>query len=137
MIISNVEIFPNKNRRESNLLCYATITLDSVVVIRDCKLLRIDGRYVLDFPSKKKTEHCPQCKRKNYLNANYCNECGIELEHKKLKEGESSHHCLVLPITPEARKDLTDAVVGEYQKTVHRDEPLTYREFLKRCRNTI
>lgn len=136
MIISKVEILPNNNYHERKLLCYATITLDKVVVIRDCKLLWIDGRYVLDFPSKKKTEHCPQCKRKNYLNANYCNECGVGLQPKRLQEGESAHHCIVLPITPEARKAITDAVVGEYQKTIHQDEPLTYREFVNQCRNT-
>lgn len=43
------------------------------------KLLRLDGRLMAVFPSRKITGRCPCCAMTNAIDANFCNSCGLRL----------------------------------------------------------
>jgi hypothetical protein len=43
------------------------------------KLLRLDGRLMAVFPSRKITGRCGRCAMTNAIDANYCNLCGLRL----------------------------------------------------------
>ena len=83
MKITSVRIHLAKNgyrQGSSNILGFASIILDDALVIRDIKIVEDNqGRKFLGMPCRKLTDKCPGCKTKNFLLAEYCNNCGSPL----------------------------------------------------------
>jgi stage V sporulation protein G len=53
MKITNVRVYP---AMQGTLLAYADITLDNCLSVRELRLLRINGQYVLCMPNVKQTD---------------------------------------------------------------------------------
>jgi stage V sporulation protein G len=62
------------------VLAYVAITVDGGLVVRDLKIVNGPQDVLVVFPSRKLTDHCPNCDGKNHLRARYCNDCGHRLD---------------------------------------------------------
>ena len=61
------------------LQAFCSITFDDCFVIRDLKIIDGSNGPFVAMPSRKLTSHCLQCGGK-IICANYCNDCGREIE---------------------------------------------------------
>lgn len=102
---------------EEKLLGYCSVTLNDAIVIKDIKIIAGDDGPFVAMPSRKITEHCPQCRIKNHLRAKFCNECGAKLPPPRMENDhrgrERLHFDVVHPINPGVRQMLHDIVVAE------------------------
>src|SRR5687767_4024069 len=65
------------------LRAFCSLTLDDTFVVRDVKLIEGNDGLFLAMPSRKLSDHCPQCHDKNHLRARYCNNCGGRLDEDR------------------------------------------------------
>ncbi len=62
------------------LKAFCSITFDHCFVVRDLKIIEGAHGPFVAMPSRKLTAHCPKCRTKNHLRAQYCNQCGRRLD---------------------------------------------------------
>lgn len=62
------------------LKAFCSITFDNSFVVRDLKIIEGANGPFVAMPSRKLTIHCPKCRAKNHLRAQYCNQCGKRLD---------------------------------------------------------
>jgi len=62
------------------LKAFCSITFDNCFVVRDLKIIEGANGPFVAMPSRKLTAHCPKCRTKNHLRAQYCNQCGKRLD---------------------------------------------------------
>jgi len=62
------------------LKAFCSITFDNCFVVRDLKIIEGANGPFVAMPSRKLTAHCPKCRTKNHLRAQYCNQCGRRLD---------------------------------------------------------
>lgn len=100
---------------DDHLVAFCDITLDNQFVIRDIRLIRTEVGFIVAMPSRKSMNSCPNCSAKNYLGANYCNQCGQGLP--KARDGEQRlHHDIAHPTNAESRAMVELAIIEEYQR---------------------
>ena len=125
MQITEVRIKLIGEANNERLSAFASVTFGDekgvpMFVVRDLKV--INGRECLfvAMPSRKLTDHCPACSRKNRLRARYCSSCGAKLAANRECRGEDGraklHADIAHPINSEFRKELENAVIPEYYK---------------------
>lgn len=68
---------------QERLQAFCSITFDSCFVIRDLKIIEGAKGSFVAMPSRKLTDHCPQCNTKNHLRSLYCNQCGAKLQEDR------------------------------------------------------
>jgi len=68
---------------QERLQAFCSITFDSCFVIRDLKIIEGAKGSFVAMPSRKLTDHCPQCNTKNHLRALFCNQCGAKLQEDR------------------------------------------------------
>lgn len=102
------------SRTNKRFVCYAEITLDCGLILRDLKLLRDGTGHKLRFPSVKKGFVCNNggCEKVNCFDDNYCSRCGLPLEDKgRLKVKSIS---LVSVADKEFKRELFLMVLNAY-----------------------
>ncbi len=62
---------------EDRLRAFCSITFDNCFVVRDIKIIEGTSGPFVAMPSRKLAAHCPKCRCKNHLRANFCNQCGF------------------------------------------------------------
>ncbi len=110
--------------RTERLRAFCTVTLDSEFVIRDIKIIDgVKGLFVA-MPSRKLTDHCPQCRLKNHLRAKYCNECGNRLPGNRAPDpaegGSKLHVDVAHPINSDCRARFQKAILAAYEHELER-----------------
>ncbi len=68
---------------QERLQAFCSITFDACFVIRDLKIIEGAKGSFVAMPSRKLTDHCPQCNTKNHLRALFCNQCGAKLQEER------------------------------------------------------
>lgn len=68
---------------QERLQAFCSITFDSSFVVRDLKIIEGAKGSFVAMPSRKLTDHCPQCNTKNHLRASFCNQCGAKLQEDR------------------------------------------------------
>ena len=101
------------------LKAFCCITFDSSFVVRDLKIIEgLHGAFVA-MPSRKLTIHCPKCRVKNHVKANYCNQCGFRFDPafnrqfglERIKLYADVAH----PINSSCREMIQNAVLAAWQ----------------------
>jgi stage V sporulation protein G len=115
-------------QRGSRLKAFCSLTFDDTFVIRDVKLIDGNDGLFLAMPSRKLSDHCPQCHDKNHLRARFCNHCGARLNedrHLQYRNGNGAnrlklHADIAHPITADCRSEIERRVLSEYDREVER-----------------
>jgi stage V sporulation protein G len=117
--------------RNDRLKAFCSITFDEDFVVRDLKIIEGTSGYFVAMPSRKLTDHCPNCGNKNHLRAKHCNECG-----KRLKESRDTHddrrspklHAdIAHPVNTETRQYIQNTVVEAFKEELERSKSPDYQ----------
>ncbi len=122
MKITDIRLEP-ANDPSGRLLAYCVIVFDDQLLVRGIRLiLTARGKYILAMPDRKDTDHCPECNKKNPIDACFCNQCGIRLADNRVKMNEDGYPQLYLPLAypihDRFRYELVCAVARAYFQEV-------------------
>lgn len=106
------------------LHAFCSVTFDNAFVVRDLKIIEGNRGPFVAMPSRKLTDRCPQCRTKNHLRAQYCSQCGIQLEdNRALKDpaGRTRLHAdIAHPINTESRELIQNRVLEAFQEELEK-----------------
>ena len=108
------------SRGNQRLHAFCTVTFDDMFVVRDLKVILGEKGRFLAMPSRRITDHCPNCRGKNHLQALYCNYCGQKLPDLEDRAQRTASGKLKLyadiahPINAGYRKTLQNSVIQAY-----------------------
>lgn len=104
---------------QDGLAAYCAVTFDHVFVVRDVRVVKIDGRTYVSMPERKIQSACPHCRERNALRARFCGECGGRLPDPPAHDahGRPTRFLVdvVHPIRREFRAELERTVIDAYQ----------------------
>ncbi len=116
-----IKLVPGKRDK---LRGFASITVDSCVVIRDIKIIEGGQGVFVAMPSRKLCDRCPSCAGKNHMRARYCNDCGARMDQSRADNDERGRPRLYAdvahPINAKAREFVQGRVLAEYQLELER-----------------
>jgi len=105
-------------KNDDRLLAFCSITFDGLFVVHDLKVVEADNHLFVAMPSRKWTEQCPRCGRKNHVQSRFCNECSRILPpsptHDKDGTRIKMHTDVAHPITPAFRELIEKTVINAY-----------------------
>lgn len=109
---------------DDRLQAFCSITFDDSFVIRDLKIIGGANGPFVAMPSRKLTSHCPNCRSKNHLRANYCNQCGYRMKSERGNhdhDGRSKLYAdIAHPINSTCREMIQAKVLAEFQLELER-----------------
>lgn len=122
MLVTHVDV-KLADKPAERVRAYCKVTIEDCFLLHDVKI--VDGKKGLhvSMPSRRLTDYCPECGRKNCLEASYCNFCGEELgEFEPPQDGlpfnffvDTAH-----PITPQCRDYLNGEVLKAYRSELQK-----------------
>ncbi len=102
------------------LQAFCSITFDDAFVVRDLKIIEGASGPFVAMPSRKLTNHCPQCGCKNHMRAAYCNQCGVRLREQAMQKDDDGRAKLYAdiahPINPACREMIQTRVIEAFEK---------------------
>lgn len=108
------------------LRAFCSITFDGAFVIRDLKIIEGTNGPFVAMPSRKLTARCPQCRAKNHLRAQFCNQCGLRLNSDRAPRDEDGRSKLYAdiahPINSGCREMIQERLVAAYHDEVARSK---------------
>jgi stage V sporulation protein G len=115
MQITEIKITP-ADPIERPLLAYCSLTLDHCFAIHDLKILSKGERQFVAMPCRKRTYACPFCRRKNSLQAKFCNNCGKDLRvtSRHSTDEQRVYFDVAHPVTPAFRAELERLILEKY-----------------------
>lgn len=111
-----VQCAPPSRHRSPAPLAFLEIIFDRCFAVHDCRIIASREDTFLSMPSRKMTEHCPDCNHRNHVQANFCNHCGGSLKRQPGNgEGNSRIFMDVAhPITPPCRHYCKQAALNAF-----------------------
>jgi stage V sporulation protein G len=123
VVITEVRIKLMEGGQENERLqAFCSVTFDDAFVVRDLKIIEGTKGSFVAMPSRKLTDHCPQCGCKNHLRARFCNQCGGKLDESRVK----LHADIAHPINSACREVIQGAVLKAYQEERERSKQPGY-----------
>jgi stage V sporulation protein G len=121
VVITEVRIKLMEGGQENERLqAFCSVTFDDAFVVRDLKIIEGTKGSFVAMPSRKLTDHCPQCGCKNHLRARYCNQCGGKLDESRATRDADGrvklHADIAHPINSACREVIQGAVIKAYQE---------------------
>ena len=121
MVITEVRIkLMEAGQENERLQAFCSVTFDDAFVVRDLKIIEGTKGSFVAMPSRKLTDHCPQCGCKNHLRARYCNQCGGKLDESRATRDADGrvklHADIAHPINSACREVIQGAVIKAYQE---------------------
>ncbi|MBC8351991.1 MAG: septation protein SpoVG family protein [Planctomycetes bacterium] len=105
---------------DDRLQAFCSITFDDAFVVRDLKIIEGTNGPFVAMPSRKLTVHCNNCRSKNHIRANYCNQCGSKMSADRSvrdHEGRAKLYAdIAHPINSVCREMIQNRVVEEYRQ---------------------
>lgn len=105
---------------DDRLQAFCSITFDDCFVVRDLKIIEGTSGPFVAMPSRKLTSHCPRCRSKNHLRANYCNQCGAKTSGDRggrEPDGRAKLYAdIAHPINSTCREMIQNHVIEEYER---------------------
>ena len=105
---------------DDRLLAFCSVTFDDCFVVRDLKIIDGTTGPFVAMPSRKLTAHCPDCRSKNHLRSNFCNNCGADLRREYSNQHRDNNSRLYAdiahPINAECREMIQNSVIEEFEK---------------------
>ena len=115
----------------NKLKAFCSITFDDAFVVRDLKIIEGAKGPFIAMPSRKLSDRCGRCSNKNHLRAQYCNQCGGELDPDRamrdMRGRARLHADLAHPINSTCRIGLQKTVVAAYQEEVELSQEEGYK----------
>jgi stage V sporulation protein G len=118
----------------SRLKAYCSVTFADQFAVRDLKIVEGARGAFVAMPSRKVSDHCPQCRGKNHLRAAFCNQCGAQLDSsraERLAPGNDGrvrlHADLAHPINSQTRLRLHRAVLAAYADELEKSKQADYK----------
>ena len=112
-----IKLVQDNNER---LQAFCSVTFDDAFVVRDLKIIEGTKGSFVAMPSRKLTDHCPQCGCKNHLRARFCNQCGGKLDESRATRDADGrvklHADIAHPINSACREVIQSAVLKAYQE---------------------
>jgi stage V sporulation protein G len=120
VVITEVRIKLMEGGQENERLqAFCSVTFDDAFVVRDLKIIEGTKGSFVAMPSRKLTDHCPQCGCKNHLRARFCNQCGGKLDESRATRDADGrvklHADIAHPINSACREVIQSAVIKAYQ----------------------
>ena len=116
---------------EDRLRGFCSITFDYCFVVRDLKIIEGNRGPFVAMPSRKLTSNCQNCRCKNNLKANFCNQCGGKLRGGNIEHDANGRAKLYAdiahPINAECREAIQSKIVEELEKEVAKSKEPGYR----------
>ncbi len=127
MVITEVRIKLMEGGQENERLqAFCSVTFDDAFVVRDLKIIEGTKGSFVAMPSRKLTDHCPQCGCKNHLRARFCNQCGGKLDESRATRDADGrvklHADIAHPINSACREVIQSAVIKAYQEERERSK---------------
>ena len=108
------------NSPEDRLRGFCSVTFDNSFVVRDLKIIEGNSGPFVAMPSRKLTDNCSNCRTKNHLRANFCNQCGKKLTHSRMEHDAAGRAKLYAdvahPVNAPCREMIQMRVVEEFKK---------------------
>jgi stage V sporulation protein G len=115
---------------DDRLQAFCSVTFDNSFVVRDLKIIDGSNGPFVAMPSRKLTGHCPQCRSKNHLKAQYCNQCGARQTGDRTvrdSEGRAKLYAdIAHPINSACREMIQNRVIAEYRTELDRSQQPGY-----------
>ncbi len=112
------------------LKAFCSITFDNCFVVRDLKVIEGSSGPFVAMPSRKLTSHCPQCRTKNHLRAQHCNQCGSALDSSRMAtdhDGRAKLYAdIAHPINSSCREKIQESVIREFHEETQRAKDPDY-----------
>lgn len=109
---------------DDRLQAFCSITFDDSFVVRDLKIIEGTNGSFVAMPSRKLTSHCPSCRCKNHMRAQFCNQCGSKLNPQAAardSEGRAKLYAdIAHPVNSACREMIQERVVSEYRMELER-----------------
>jgi stage V sporulation protein G len=106
--------------RDAKLRAFCSMTLDNEFIVRDIKIIERDEGHLVAMPSRKMSDHCPQCGTKNHLRARYCNNCGAPFPENRAKVDSRGrvklHADIAHPINADCRQRIQQTLLAAFQE---------------------
>ena len=108
------------NSPEDRLRGFCSVTFDNSFVVRDLKIIEGNSGPFVAMPSRKLTDNCGNCRTKNHLRANFCNQCGKKLTHNRVEHDAGGRAKLYAdvahPVNAACREMIQMRVVEAFNK---------------------
>ena len=108
------------NSPEDRLRGFCSVTFDHSFVVRDLKIIEGNSGPFVAMPSRKLTDNCNNCRMKNHLRANFCNQCGKKLNCNRVEHDSGGRAKLYAdvahPVNAACRELIQSRVVEEFKK---------------------
>lgn len=117
MEVTHVQVTLAKER-PSNVLAYCSVELDKQLVIHDLRVIKTSFKMIVAMPSRTLKARCPFCRKRNSIQARFCNECGVRLPITRGFRDSSGRTRVEVdvahPITSAMRFQIERAVLDAY-----------------------
>jgi len=110
------EVRLTRVKGDDKLKAFVSITFDDDFVVRDLKVIKGKKGEFVAMPSRKLTEHCPECGKKNDVLSAYCNTCGKKLPRQDKDRNKRVYADIAHPINTQCRELIQEKVLEEYKK---------------------
>lgn len=121
MNITEVRVKLCANSQE-RLLGFCSITIENSFVVRDLKIISGSKGAFVAMPSRKLCDRCPKCGNKNHLRANYCAQCGRQLQQERANHSDAGRAKLFAdiahPINSHCRDQIQSLVLKAYEEEI-------------------
>lgn len=115
MEITEVRVRLADDTLDDRVHAYCSVVIDKVLAIHELRVVDGERRRIVSMPSRKITDHCPDCNHKNPLAARYCNQCGNPLHSDRAVPGPNGrirfYADIAHPIDPVFRRKLDGAIL--------------------------
>lgn len=117
-------------QRGERLRGFCSVTLDDCFVVRDLKIIEGSNGLFVAMPSRKLTFHCPHCRVKNHLLANFCNQCGRRIAGVGTDQDhygrDELYADIAHPINGPCREMIQERVIAAYEEELARSREPGY-----------
>jgi stage V sporulation protein G len=124
MEITDVKVRLVEGTRQK-VKAFCSVTFDDSFVVKDIKVIEGEKGEFIAMPSRKLSEKCGSCGRKNPVGSSYCSSCGSKLPESHRGSGQASLYSdIAHPINADCRRMMQDRIVGEYRRALEAAAPV-------------
>ncbi len=124
MEITDVKVRLVEGTRQK-VKAFCSVTFDDCFVVKDIKVIEGEKGEFIAMPSRKLSEKCGSCSRKNPMGSSYCSSCGARLPDSQRGAGQASLYSdIAHPINAECRRMMQDRIVSAYREAIEVSAPL-------------
>ncbi|MFC1671771.1 SpoVG family protein [Planctomycetota bacterium] len=104
---------------------FCSVTFDDCFVVKDIKVIEGERSEFIAMPSRKISEKCGSCSRKNPVGSSFCSSCGSKLSESQRGSGQASLYSdIAHPINSECRKMIQERIVSAYRQSLDESAPV-------------